>query len=295
MISIIITSFNEPQTIGKAIESFLNQNIKEKYELIVSAPDKPTLAVAREYKRKYKQIKIFSDPGKGKSHALNLLLPKLKGDIILLTDGDVYVSENSVNQILEKFKDKKVGCVSGRPVPQNPRKNLLGFWSHSLCHAAHNLRQKRSRKNQFLECSGYLWAFRNKVIKRFPKDVAEDTIIPIMFWLKGWKIDYSPESEVYVNFPKNLREFIKQKIRTAASHETLHQYVNPRKIPKMKSFLNEVAGTFNVLLLPRTIRELSYTFLLFPVRFYIWANLFYNAKIRKRKYTDAWKRIESTK
>ena len=43
MLSIIITSFHEPRTIGKAIESFINQDIREKYELIVAAPDKETL------------------------------------------------------------------------------------------------------------------------------------------------------------------------------------------------------------------------------------------------------------
>ena len=83
MISIVITSFNEPKTIGKAIESFLVQKISEKYELIVCAPDEKTLNIAKEYQIKNKQIEIFKDPGKGKSFALNLLLPKLKGRILI--------------------------------------------------------------------------------------------------------------------------------------------------------------------------------------------------------------------
>jgi len=112
MISIVITSFNEPLTIAKAIDSFLNQKIREKYELFVCAPDEATLNIARSYQKKNKQIKLFKDPGKGKSFALNLLLPNLKGEIIILTDGDVYVSDNSVNAILDKFQDEKVGCVS---------------------------------------------------------------------------------------------------------------------------------------------------------------------------------------
>ena len=50
MISIIITAFREPN-VGIAIESFLNQNIKEKYELIVSAPDKETQNIVKKYKK----------------------------------------------------------------------------------------------------------------------------------------------------------------------------------------------------------------------------------------------------
>ena len=47
MISIVITSFREPKTIGKAIESYLDQAIPEDYEIIVAAPDKETLDVVK--------------------------------------------------------------------------------------------------------------------------------------------------------------------------------------------------------------------------------------------------------
>ena len=312
MISIIITSFKEPKTIGRAIEAFQNQKgVKEQFEIIVAAPDEETLNVARKYAKKDKKIKIFKDPGKGKSYALNLLLAKIKGEIIILSDGDVYVSENSVQEILKKFEDsenrkfsdsskeetfedKKVGCVSGRPVSIDSKNNIFGYWSHLLTDSAHKLREKSNKKG-FLECSGYLWAFRNKIIKKFPLDVGEDTIVPIMFYLKGMRIEYAPKAKVFVSYPKNLKDFLKQKRRTAGAHDNISEYVSLEKIPRMKTFLNELSGSFFVLVYPRNFKELFYTFLLFPVRFYIWLSLIYNLKIKGRKYTDSWKRIESTK
>jgi len=295
MISIIITSFNEPETIGKAIDSFLKQDIKEKYELLVVCPDEPTTKVIKKYTKKYPQIKHIQDEGKGKSYAINLLLPKLKGEIIILTDGDVYVSENSVNEILKKFEDEKVGCVSGQPLSQNSRENMLGYWSHLLCYAAHRLRKQRDRQDNFLECSGYLWAFRNRIIKKFPLDVGEDTIVPIMFFLKGYKIKYAPKAGVYVKYPPKISEFLKQKRRTVGAHDNIHKYVNLKKIPRMKTFFNEIVEGYTLFFYPRNIKELLWTFLIFPFRLYIWLNLLFNSYIRKRKYTDAWKRIESTK
>lgn len=295
MISIVITSYKEPKTIGKAIESFLNQNIKEKYEIIVAAPDKETLNVAKKYSKKYKQVKIFRDPGKGKSYALNLLLPKLKGRIIILSDGDVFVSENSVNSLLKAFEDKKVGCATGMPISINSRKNMFGYWSHVLCYAAHKLREKRAKQNNFIECSGYLWAFRNKIIKNFPRDVAEDTIVPILFWIRGWKIAYVPEAKVYVKFPNNLHDFIEQKKRTAKGHECLYKYVDIKKFPRMKTFKNEVLESWRLLLFPENFLEIIWTFFLFIIRVYIWLLVFYHIKIKKEEYKDGWKRIESTK
>ena len=42
MISIIITSFKEHKTIGRAIDSILNQKINYEYEILVVAPDEET-------------------------------------------------------------------------------------------------------------------------------------------------------------------------------------------------------------------------------------------------------------
>ena len=295
MISVIITSYKEPRTIGKAIESLVKQKIKEEYELIISAPDRETLDVAKKFSKKFKQIRLFKDKGKGKSTAINQILKIVKGRIIILTDGDVYVSNNSLNEILKPFEDKKVGCVAGRVFSLNPRGNLLGYWSHLLCHAAHKLREKRNKKNQFLECSGYLWAFRNKIIKKFPLDVGEDTIVPIMFFLKNYKTKYTSDAKVYVKYPTNLKDFIKQKKRAAGAHDNIHKYIDTKKIPRMKTISNEILMGYSLFFYSKNIKEFFWTLLLFPIRLYIWLSLFYNSRIRKRKYSDAWKRIESTK
>lgn len=295
MISIIITSFKEPHTIGKAIESFVSQNIKEKYELIVAAPDKETLDVINYYAKKYSQVKAFKDPGKGKTFALNLIIPRLKGEIIFLSDGDVYVSKNSIREMMNLFRDKKVGCVTGKPVSINSRKNMFGYWSHLLCYAAHRLRLKREKKNEFLECSGYLWAFRNKVIEEIPRETAEDTIVPCLFFLKGYKIAYADKAEVYIKYPTNLHDFVEQKKRTAKGHETLDIYIDTKKIPRMKTLKNEIFESYEIFLFPRNLVEIMYTFILFPLRLYIWLLTFFHIHIKKNKYIDGWKRVESTK
>src|SRR3989338_8940241 len=106
-ISVVITSYKEPKTIGKAIEGFLKQDVKVE-EIIVSAPDEETLDVVKKYSARNKKVKIFQDPGEGKGYALNQLLLELRGNIIVLSDGDVYVNENSLKYLLEPFKDPKV-------------------------------------------------------------------------------------------------------------------------------------------------------------------------------------------
>nr|QBM01214.1 hypothetical protein [uncultured archaeon] len=295
MISIIITAFKEPKTIGRAMESFINQKIKEKYELIVSAPDKETLDIARKYRRKNKKIIVFQDPGKGKSYALNLLLGKMKGEIVILSDGDVYASENSVNEILKEFQDKEIGCVTGRPVPLEDRKTKYGYWANFLFYSAHRLRKKLRKENKFLECSGYLWAFRNKKIKNFPLDVAEDSIVPYLFWEKGFKIGYAENALVYIKNVDNWKEWLSQKTRTSRAHETLDKYADTKKTPRTKTFTNEAKGVFDLFVYAKTLKELFWSIELIFARFYMWVVVFSDVYVKKKYHQDKWKRVESTK
>ena len=121
MISIVINSFNEPELLERAISSVLKNNIKNKYELVIAAPDLESEKVIKKFQRKNKNIRYFKDPGKGKSYALNLIFKELKGEIWIFTDGDVFIGENSINEVLKYFEDHLVGCVIGRPVSLNSK------------------------------------------------------------------------------------------------------------------------------------------------------------------------------
>ncbi|HLC71966.1 MAG TPA: glycosyltransferase family 2 protein [Candidatus Nanoarchaeia archaeon] len=294
MITIIITSFKEPHSVGKAIEAVLANKITEKYELLVAAPDKETAIVIQSYARKHKQVKYFKDKGQGKANALNELFQRAKGDILILTDGDVFMSTNAVSALLHAFKDPNVGCVAGRPVATNDKQTILGYFSHLLVDAgAHTIRQKLHDQGRFLECTGYLFAFRNK-IRKIPVDVAEDSIIPYLLWKQGYRVCYVPEAKVFVKYPNNLKDFVKQRVRTAKSHEKLTKYAPD--FPRVKTFSNElIFGLPRALGYARSMREFFWTFCLLFVRLYIWYRVFYEIRIHQKNYGDNWERIESTK
>lgn len=290
MIHIIITSYGEQTSTIKAIEAFLNQKISQEYKIIVVDPFSETEKIIRK-KFKNKKVEFFLDPGEGKSYALNVLLEQIYSkpdDIIISTDGDVYVGKNSVAEILQAFKDKKVGCVTGKPVSLDSRKTLWGYASHLFFAGIDKTRTKFSRKENFFECSGYLFAFRNGILQGFPLETSEDSIIPYLFWQKGYKIKYVSQAEVYVHNPKSWKEFKKQKIRNIKGHENLNKIAPD--MPRTKSFWNEIKeGTFFALTYPKNIKEYLYTPIIFLARLYIYLTAFYDIKIKKKSYKDAFR------
>lgn len=58
MISIIITSYKEPGTIGRAIEAIAEQKLPEN-EIILVAPDMETLTEASKLRFKYKNLRLI--------------------------------------------------------------------------------------------------------------------------------------------------------------------------------------------------------------------------------------------
>ncbi len=283
--TLVITAYKEPNIV-KAVEAALNQETNRKYHVLVSAPDDETLNKIKDY-----PLYVYKDKGQGKSCALNDIFAQIDSDILILTDGDVVISDNAVEEILKMFEDPRVGCVTGCPVPMEDRDTKYGYWANFLFDAAHDLRKKAYAAGKFIECSGYLFAFRRNVLNKIPLDVSEDAVIPYYFWEKGYKIGYAEQAQVFVKNVDNLKDWIKQKVRTSKAHSKLGRYVDTKKTKRVKSFGTEAKGIISLAMYPESIKETWWSVQLVFARLYMWIKV----ALGKKDFGDAWERIESTK
>ena len=210
MISVIISSKEEPKTIRRAVEAVLKQ-LSGHDEVLVVAPDQATLdAVPRELR-----VRTIQDEKKGKPAALNMAIAQAKGETLVFTDGDVYIGGHALLPLLKPFVDSSVGAVSGRPVPQQDRSTKHGFWAHFLTGAAHKMRTQQFRSKKFIECSGYLMAVRKSLIDEIPEEaLLDDSVLSYMVWEKKAEIAYASDAKVFVKFSTNSKDWIVQKTRT---------------------------------------------------------------------------------
>ena len=292
MLHIIVTSYNEPKATERAVKAILRQNIKQDFKIIVVDPF-PEVEKYLKQKIKDKRVEFFLDPGEGKAYALNLLFqenPGTENDFFILTDGDVYISQNAVEEILKRFQDQKVGCVTGRPISIDPRNTKYGLWAKVAFAGIDKARRKLSKQQGFLECSGYLFAIRKNIIFDFPTKTSEDSIIPYLLWKKGYKIAYAPRAEVYVKNPGNWRDYVAQKIRNIKAHENLNKIAPD--MPRTKSFWNEIKeGATFAIRQQKNLKELSWIVQLYIARLYIYLKAFRELK-QKKTYQDGWREQE---
>lgn len=293
MLSILITAFREAATIGQAVEPFLPQ-LPTDAEVLVICPDPGTTTVVDDYAARYPVVRHVADPQRGKPAALNVGLNAARGDIVVLSDGDVVVAEDALAPLLAPFEDPQVGAVSGHPVSVSPHDTLLGYWSHLLTEGIHQMRLSRDRAGQFLVCSGYLFAFRRALIEHLPEDaLAEDAVISHHIARQGYRIRYADRARVFVRYPTTYRDWLRQKVRSAGGYA--QDYVRRSPVRMRSAWLEILNGTRLALRYPCNPREFLWTLLLFAGRLHLWLLVFINVRLLRRSLTTLWRRVETTK
>jgi len=258
----------------------------------ISNIDIPIYVVTPENYGLSSNIKIIKDKGVGKPQALNLAINTIKEDILILTDGDVYTNKHSIESIIENFDDT-IGLITGKVISLNSKDNMLGFWSHFLTNAANKMREEKNSKGEFFEGSGYLLAVRKNLLGKIPSHtLSDDGVISKMVFDKGYKIKYLPSAKVYVNYPTNFKDWIIQKKRSAGGYtrdKVEKKYGN-------RSFIKEaIRGVGLFFSYPKSLKEYYYLKVLFLARIYLWIIIFIDLKIKRKKFSDIWIRVESTK
>jgi cellulose synthase/poly-beta-1,6-N-acetylglucosamine synthase-like glycosyltransferase len=317
-LTVLITAFREAGTIGQALEAFLRQ-VPPDAEILVVCPDVETTAVIQQYAAQYPQIRHIPDPGKGKPAALTIGLQAAQGEIIVFSDGDVYVGEDALAVLLAPFADPQTGAVTGQPISLSSRSARLGYWSHLLVSAAHQTRLKRDEAGAFLLCSGYLFAARKRLLTAdgggtaregdvtqskitprrpaptpIPEDaLAEDAVISHMIAQQGYRIRYAPEAKVYVKYPDTYADWLRQKVRSAGGYA--QDYVQSSPYRMRSAGLEARHGTVFALKFAQSPREFWWTLWLFLARLHLWLLVFWQVKVRKRPLPELWQRVESTK
>ena len=302
MLSIIITTFKETKTLSQTLRVILAEKLDQPKEILIVAPDSETQDLIRDKFSNFDEVKFIKDSGHGKPAALNLAFKHTKGDILILTDGDVVIREDSLVKLISQFENQKVGAICGQPISISPKNTVLGYWSHFLTDAAHNLRTVKNNVNQYIDCSGYLYAIRAGVVNQIPENTLSDDIyISTKISQSDYRIKYEPDAKVEVKYPTNFRDWIIQKRRSAAGHSQKFDCLPGGQKAEninssMRSFSREVL--FGIKLFfsyPENIREFVWLWMLFVARIYLWILIFIDKKILRKKYTPGWKRVESSK
>jgi len=312
-LTIIINSWNEPNTIGKCIECIADtkySNIPKDFELLQVSPDEATLseglktAIRLKLGSKFIQIQ---DPKKGKPYALNMALHKAKGEIIIMTDGDTYFGKDAVRELIRPFSDKQIGAVTGCEYSKDERDTMMKYYGHLLAAAADKNRKDLTEYNKnndyytskysVIPLSGRCYAIRNIKIEIPQIALAEDGYIAAIIFDKGYKLAYNPKATVFARYPLTLNDHIKQKIRSLGGYPQLKRLGLKTGKKSSRKFTDELKYFWFPISYAKNIRELFWSMLLYPIRVWTWIKIKIEMGKLEKKMIDqgGWDRVTSAR
>lgn len=218
LVSIIVPAYNEERTIGKCLESILNQGYEGEMEIIVvndGSTDR-TAEIVSKYPVKFIDLKVNG----GKANALNKAIEEAKGDILIFTDSDSYVSSNAVDSLVNcLIANNDAQIVAGNVFVHNDhgKKRIMKYFQMIEYLVEQEItRYLQGLSGSILVCPGPLTAVRRSVcnIVQFSDEtIVEDADFTIKALKNSIKIIRDPEAEVYTHAPETFRAWYKQRKR----------------------------------------------------------------------------------
>jgi len=219
-VSVVIAAYNEEKVIARTIASILNNGYPDLEVVAVDdGSQDETLRVLNETFRDEKRVRIFTQPNRGKSEALNHAIAESHHDILVALDADTIFRKGTIEKLVRHFCDAKVGAVSGNARVGNKQKWITKFQSIEYIYGFNLDRRALDLLNAITVVPGAVGAWRKDLIVAcggFGHDtLAEDTDITLAIRRLGYEIRYDDSAVAYTEAPETVRALATQRFRWA--------------------------------------------------------------------------------
>lgn len=213
-----------------------------------------TREVANDLKREGLIDRVLSlDIRGGKSAAINLGIEYATGEFILITDADTTFDRDAFQAMMVKFRDPRVGAVSGNLYARNADNTVFSRYQAVEYLVSVSLgRRIMGMLDTLFIVSGAFGVFRRDALMAiggYDAEVGEDADLTARLRRAGWKIRFAPNAWCLTDVPESMMSLINQRLRWERSVVTIWL----RKLrtvfdPRNRSFsLIDAIGIFDIL------------------------------------------------
>lgn len=217
-VAVMIVGLNEGDTIEHALASIYGTYPRMELFVVDDGSTDGMAEKALSFARKHSGVTVLSRKKRGgKSSAMNMPLPLINSEIVVVLDSDSHLADGAIWSIVQPFRDPEVGAVSGCVSARNPFVNLCTFLQ------AFEYRRSIFVGRIFLSrlgilgiVSGALGAFRKEALDRvggWDVGPGEDGDLTIKFRKCGYKIVFKPQATCLTNTPTAWWTLIRQRRR----------------------------------------------------------------------------------
>jgi cellulose synthase/poly-beta-1,6-N-acetylglucosamine synthase-like glycosyltransferase len=197
-VTVVISAYNERKHIEATVRNKLSQDYPAELLDIIVASDSSTdgtdeilATLSRESPR---VTYLRQEPRRGKTAALNQLIARAQGEIIVFADANSIYRPEAVRVLVENFADPKVGYVSGRMLYVNPDGSYIGDGCSAYMRYENWLRAKETRVGSVVGVDGGVDSVRKSLYRPMRDDQLPDFVLPLTVVEQGYRTVYEPRA-----------------------------------------------------------------------------------------------------
>ena len=235
-VSLVISAYNEEKIIEAKIKNSLELDYpRDKLEIIIASESNDS---TNQIVKGYQGLTLFAySDREGKAATLYRVIPKCSGEIIILSDANGIYELDAIKKLVRNFKDKKVGCVSGRMKYVNPNDTSIGkgesiYWNYEFI-----IKTLSSRLQSLLGANGCIFAFRKEAWLPLSRFRGDDFELPISAAINGYKVILEPSAIAYEEVTDTFNQEFKRKVRMMSWNFISALMLLNQAIKKGKSFI----------------------------------------------------------
>ncbi|MBP7507947.1 MAG: glycosyltransferase family 2 protein [Prolixibacteraceae bacterium] len=228
-VAMICAMFNEEKVAEDKIRNFFDLSYKNKKLYIGSdGSNDRTNEILKKYLND-KRIKIFFFPRRGKVFVINDLIENATEDVIIFTDANSMYQKDSIEKLLDCFRDTNIGAVCGRlKLVQKGGTSGEGFyWRYETW-----IKKQESLLGAVMGGNGAIYAVRRELLSPINTNtINDDFVISMKVIEKGYGMVYAEDAVAAEEVGDSDSVEFKRHIRDGAGHYramiTLFRLLNP--------------------------------------------------------------------
>lgn len=218
-VTLFVAAYNEKDFVEHKVSNSLQLDYpkdKLKQIWVTDGSNDGTEELLKQYT--HLGIEVYHKPERGgKIGAMNRGMQFVKSPIVVFSDGNTLLGEESIKRIVALFSQPKVGCVSGeKRIFDKEKDSAAGtegiYWKYES-----KLKKWDAELYSVVGAAGELFAIRTDLFTEVEKDtLLDDFIISLRIAMQGYTIQYDPEAYAIETSSASVKEELKRKIRIAA-------------------------------------------------------------------------------
>jgi cellulose synthase/poly-beta-1,6-N-acetylglucosamine synthase-like glycosyltransferase len=199
-VTVVTSAYNEAPHIVANVRNKLTQDYPASLLDVMVASDGSTDGTDELLARLVRQEPRVNfwrqEPRAGKTAALNSLVARARGEIIVFADANSIYRSDTICNLVACFADPAVGYVSGRMLYVDPHGSLVGDGCTAYMRYENGLRACESAIGSVAGVDGGVDAVRRSLYRPMRPDQLPDLVLPLVVVEQGYRVVYAPNAIV---------------------------------------------------------------------------------------------------